>query len=160
MAGKDVKQQDSARTNLLPLPETTRGPFRAHGEASNWVLDRLVFFELTGPFNKEFFQALDESRRRLAPSRAPHGPYANIVTVRGSLLMSLEALDTYAHYVSGVRAVATAHVIAGDVLGRSLVLPQIERIYQAAGKQWAAFHTIAEAVPWAESLLSRIAAEH
>lgn len=154
--GKDVR---AAWTQLVPLPDPPRGAFRAHGEAIGRVQDRLVFFEITGPFNKEFFQALETSRRDLGGSHRPRGPFANIVTVRGSLLMTPEAIEVYSHYVKGIRAHATAHVVAEDVIGRSVMVPLLERLYREARKSFDVFLDVQSAVRWAELQLSEADAQ-
>jgi hypothetical protein len=153
MQGDHARHSRETRTRLGASAETERGQVRARGDALRRIQERLVFFEMTGPFNKEFFQMLEAGHRAPAGGPASAGTFANIVKVRGSLIMSAEAIEVYGHYVRSIRAAATAHVMGPEVLGRTTMVPLLARLYSEAGKSFGVFDDVPSAVSWAVAQL-------
>ncbi|MCX7146942.1 MAG: aldehyde dehydrogenase family protein [Sulfuritalea sp.] len=111
-----------------------------------------------GPFNKEVVIALGATWNNLFDEMPVHGPFANIIVLRRSVVVSQEVLDAFGEFLhannrAGRGASAVAFVVAPDVEGRSLMLPMFAATYAAAGRLFAAFETEAEADVWVRARL-------
>ena len=134
------------------------GPFRPHGEVEIWAEGNVMRLDAVGPFNKEVVIALGATWNSLFDEMPPHGPFANIIVLRRSVVVSQEVLDAFGEFLhannrAGRGASAIAFVVAPDVEGRSLMLPMFAATYAAAGRLFAAFETEAEADVWVRARL-------
>jgi hypothetical protein len=140
--------------------EFAAGPFRPHGSVEVWTEGNVVRLDAVGPFNKELVVALGATWTSLLAELPLHGPFASITVVRQSVVISQEVLDAISQFLhanakAGQGAGAVAFVVAPDVEGRSLMLPMFARTYAAAGRQFAAFTTEAEAEAWVRATLQK-----
>lgn len=134
------------------------GPFRPHGKVEIWAEGNVMRLEATGPFNKEAVIALGATWNSLFDEMPLHGAFANIIVMRHSLMVSQEVLDAFGAFLhvnnrAGRGASAVAFVVAPDVEARALMLPMFAETYAAAGRQFAAFETEAEADVWVRARL-------
>jgi hypothetical protein len=88
-----------------------------------------------------------------------NGPFANIIVIRRSVVVSQEVLDAFGEFLrannrAGRGASAVAFVVAPEVEGRSLMLPMFAATYAAAGRRFAAYETEAEADAWVRERLA------
>lgn len=137
------------------------GPFRPHGSVEVWAEGNVVRLDAVGPFNKELVVALGATWTSLLTELPLHGPFASITVVHHSVIISQEVLDAISQFLrantkAGQGAGAVAFVVAPDVEGRSLMLPMFAETYAAAGRQFAAFETEAEADAWVRARLKEI----
>ena len=135
------------------------GPFRPHGRVDIWAEGNVMRLDAVGPFNKEVVIALGATWNNLFDEMPVHGPFANIIVLRRSVVVSQEVLDAFGEFLhannrAGRGASAVAFVVAPDVEGRSLMLPMFAATYAAAGRLFAAFETEAEADVWVRARLT------
>lgn len=138
--------------------EFAAGPFRPHGRVEIWAEGNVVRLDAAGPFNKEAVIALGATWRSLFAELPRQGAFASITVVRNSVLISQEVLDALGAFLrsntaAGQGAEAVAFVVAPDVEGRSMMLPMFAETYAAAGRNFAAFATEAEAEVWVRARL-------
>jgi hypothetical protein len=150
-----IKMDSGAKRNT---DQFAAGQFRPHGRVDIWAEGNVMRLDAIGPFNKEVVIALGATWNSLFDDMPVHGPFANIITLRRSVVVSQEVLDAFGEFLhannrAGRGASAVAFVVAPDVEGRSLMLPMFAATYAAAGREFAAFATDAEADVWVRAKL-------
>ncbi len=134
-----------------------QGRFEPHGVLEMGRHGNILVMEAAGPFNGESlaaFGALWESLFR----KVPWGePYANIVSIRQSLLASPDFLAGFEQFLSQNTekkqvSFAIAWIIEPDTEGARIMLPVFQDIYERAGRNFRVFDTRAEAEAWIEEL--------
>ena len=135
------------------------GPFRPHGQVEIWSEGNVMRLDATGPFNKEVVIALGATWNSLFDEMPVNGPFANIIVIRRSVVVSQEVLDAFGEFLrannrAGRGASAVAFVVATEVEGRALMLPMFAATYAAAGRRFAAYETEAEADAWVRERLA------
>jgi len=138
------------------------GAFKPHGLIEFWTEGPVVRIEAQGPFNREAIQAVGVAMRELFVAMPPAPQFADILEIRHSIMISPEALEAFGRFLAQMSAnksapVAVAYVVAGDVEGRSMILPLLARLYAEHGRDFAAFETLAQAEAWVRKRLSATA---
>jgi hypothetical protein len=124
--------------------------FKAHGRITVFPEGSIVYLDLTGPFNQEFFASLRVLNEELYTSLKRDGNFAEIATFRSSMLMPQDAIEEFGSILAhrknrNTEPLATAWVIADDVTDSRLMLPLLERKFSAAERPFQAFDTLQDA---------------
>lgn len=143
---------------MLP-PMTWEAPkFRPHGASQFEARGQTLVLHSQGPFNAEHVQSLAPAFREFGGALQKNGPWATINVVTRSLLSTPEGIDMLRRSaqwtLEHLGRVAAAYVIAMDVEGRFIMLPEIRRSCEGI-MPIEIFESLAPAEEWA---LARIAA--
>jgi hypothetical protein len=144
--------------NSLSTDDFAHGKFKPHGRMDVHLEGDIVVFRAEGPFNLEAIVALGNARRAAVADWGSNGRRATIVEFHTSMLMSQDALDTYAqgmqsHLAQVKPSVAVAWVVAPGLEGRLFMLPYFAEIFSRIGVPWKAFAHMDEAKAWIQSHL-------
>lgn len=140
-------------TERLSTDDIHTTGFRPHGRVVVWSETGLVYYEATGPFNREVVDRLAIAQRDFLKEHTPAVPWGSIGIMRVSALMSEDALARYQELMSSPKPapmvpVATAFVMGEDVEGRRLMAPLYARVYGAIARPFAVFDTLPAAQAW------------
>jgi hypothetical protein len=116
----------------------------------------IVFQEHTGPFNAEFFRGLKNYRSNLHSSGTLPDIFGVVVSWRGNLLMTPEALEAYRDFIQGVRGKVVAYVVSPDAEAMSVMLPVFRSIWSDLPRPVELFSTEQEAVAWVRARLDEL----
>ncbi|MES2129877.1 MAG: hypothetical protein V4463_21595 [Pseudomonadota bacterium] len=130
--------------------------FRPHGMFDCRVDGRLIYSEVTGPWNKELVTAWVTQVAPLAFEQARTGPHVGIAIIHDTLLCTPDALEELRRAVrySVTKLGCIGHlVVAGpDVTARDLIEPLFRNLYEGlCGHGF--FDTVEEATAYGHALL-------
>ena len=133
--------------------------FAPHGQVKIWPEGSLVFLDLTGPFNREFFSSLLVLNESLYSELKGNGPFVEIAFFHESMLMPPDALVEFGSILlkrreSNISPLATAWVIGEEVIDSIIMLPLFEKKFVDASRPFQVFNSLSEATAWARELLS------
>jgi hypothetical protein len=134
------------------------GPFPPHGRIELWAEGNVVRLTATGPFNVEAIQAMAAAWRALCADLPEAEPFADVVTVKDSIMASPEVLDAIGRFLNHnseqhIAPRAVAWIVPPDVEGASLMIPQFEHVFTEAGRRIAFFEDEASALAWVKTAL-------
>jgi hypothetical protein len=135
------------------------GRFKSHGRAELSFDGRFMRFSSTGPYNGEHLLAVRSAIRELIQERPPTGPWAEIIHLQGSALITPELLHALGEVIAtlaseGIASAATAVVATSENVGFALMVRPYAAVYAELQRPFAAFSTVAEAEAWAEAQLA------
>lgn len=133
--------------------------YKPHGRVTVWPEGNIVYLDLNGPFNREFFASLLALNASLYTALKDNGPFVEIATFRSNMLMSADALDEFGLVLSrrkadGCAPLATAWVIGDDVDGAFIILPLAEKKFIQVGRPFRIFQGMDAAEAWARGFLA------
>lgn len=142
--------------------EYAAGPFRPHGRVELWEDGAVIRVDAAGPFNREAAQAMAGALRSAVVARPPHSRFALIVTMRDSVLVSLDTLDSFRRMLAsnsadGIAPVAVAWVVGPGVEGADLIMPRVAAAYREAARPYAQFAEPEAAAHWIAERLRQAA---
>ncbi len=132
--------------------------FSLHGRYEIWKEDDTFMVSVEGPFNLESVIAMGKTRHAALTAWGCGGSEAWVVIFQTSMLMSLEALNTYSDglqrqlQASGP-VVALAWVAAPDIEGRSIMLDHFSHIFSRFQVSWKVFEKQSCAKAWVQDRL-------
>lgn len=131
--------------------------FTPHGELSAQLLGNVLYFESSGPFNKEVVDAVVRAHRPLLQQAAKAGPYGQISIFHRSMAATPDALQTLADLLAewkqlGIAPIANAYVAEATVEGRDIMMSVFARAFQAFGP-FRGFHRLDDAEDWIRAAL-------
>ncbi len=137
--------------------------FAPHGRVEVWSDQAFVYYEATGPFNREAVDCLAAAQRDFLLAHPMPGPWASLGVMHHSAVIGEEALERYRELMSspkppGLTPVATAFVMGEDVEGHRLMAPLYERIYAHIQRPFRVFSELAAAQNWLRQQLAQAAA--
>jgi hypothetical protein len=132
--------------------------FKPHGSVTVWPEGNVVYLDLEGPFNPEFFASLLILNDSLYTELAGKGPFVEIAIFRHSMLMSSDALSEFGSVLLDRKAndrapLATAWVIDQNVDDAFIILPLAEKKFLEAERPFKVFAAIDDAETWAREFL-------
>lgn len=135
------------------------GRFPPHGRIELWAEGNVVRLTGTGPFNVEAIQAMGAAWRALCTELPEGQPFADIVTVRESMMASPNVLEAVGRFLQNnsanhIAPRAVAWIVPPDVEGASLMIPQFERVFREAGRHIAFFDDEPTALSWVKAALN------
>ncbi|MGQ0712022.1 MAG: hypothetical protein ACT4NV_20010 [Rhodoferax sp.] len=133
--------------------------FAPHGRIEVWAEGAFVYYEATGPFNREVIDCLAVAQRDFLLAHPMPGSWASLGVMHHSALIGEEALERYQELMSSPKPaamapVATAFVMGAEVEGRSLMAPLYERVYARIGRPFRVFPDLASAQAWLQQQLA------
>ncbi len=149
-------------THNAPIHTSTddvvQSRFAPHGRVEMRFEGDILFYEATGPFNRELVDSLAIAQRDILTTATPQRPWVSVSIMRRSMLASPDAFARYSEMMHTPRPaqftpLASAYVVAPDVEGRSLMLPKYEAIHIASGRIFQSFTQLDDALVWARSLI-------
>jgi hypothetical protein len=133
--------------------------YAPHGQSMVRYEQGLLFYEHTGPFNAEFFEGLGTLREKIRRWGGLPAIAGVVVTFRGNVLFTPEALEKYRSFLGGPTNVRlAAYVVPPDAEAREFALPLLRAIWTESNLEWRLFEEIEGATRWARARLSEIAA--
>lgn len=148
------------------MPQGTRlssdlfgsGPFRPHGRAEMWAEGKVIRLSAVGPFNQEAVVAIGAAWRQLFADLPRHEMFADIITATGSMMAGPDVISAFglflkANTAAHIAPCAVAWVVAPDVEGAELMIPQFKAVYESAGRNIAFFETDEAAQTWVRAQL-------
>lgn len=132
--------------------------FAPHGRVEMRFEGDILYYDATGPFNKELVESLAVAQREILTTANHQGPWVSLSIMRGSLLASPDAFARYTEMMHSPRPaqftpLASAYVVAPDVEGRLLMLPKYAEIHTSTGRIFKSFEQLGNALAWAQSLV-------
>lgn len=133
--------------------------FAPHGRVEMWFEGDILFYDATGPFNKELVDSLAVAQGDILNAANHQGPWVSVSVMRVSLLASPDAFARYSEIMHIPRPaqftpLASAYVVAPDVEGRSLMLPMYADIHISSGRIFQSFEQLDDALAWARGLIA------
>ena len=128
--------------------------FRPHGNYAGNLDDCLLRSEVTGPFNLQWMQAYRQAVHPLYAEAAGKGPFAVLTLFHESMMVNMDALQTFSEIVLGFAQEfpqwkGIAFVAAKGVEGRATMdYLFASKCYGPAGVAYRMFKDIAEAEAW------------
>jgi|CXWL01.1.fsa_nt_gi hypothetical protein len=105
--------------------------FRPHGASEFEVRGQVLVLTSQGPFNAEHIQSLAPRFREYGAALQQTGPWATINVVTKSVLSTPEGIEMLRRSAQWTHdhlgRVAAAYVVAREVEGRLIMLPEIRR---------------------------------
>jgi hypothetical protein len=146
------------------LQDIAGSRFAAHGDFTIWTEGDVLCYEVTGPFNLEWVQALGEARRMMVEQWKPQRRVGAIVHWKHSALMSPQALAAYeagfAQFKQHARGpVALAWVADAEVEGMRLLSQHFQTIFTSNQTNYRLFDRPEPARAWVDEWVERAAAE-
>ncbi|HRK40032.1 MAG TPA: hypothetical protein PK347_16780 [Burkholderiaceae bacterium] len=140
-------------TQRLDSDQFATGPFRPHGRAELSAQGKIIHLTASGPFNMEAVSAIGAAWRQLFAESPADGPFADIVTVVGSMMAGpdvMRAFGTFlqANTAASIAPCAVAWVVPPGVEGAVIMIPQFRQVYEAAGRNIAFFDGAEPAQTW------------
>lgn len=77
--------------------------FAPHGRVEMRFEGDILYYDATGPFNKELVESLAVAQRDLLTTANHHGPWVSLSIMRGSLMASPEAFARYSELMHSPR---------------------------------------------------------
>lgn len=147
----------------LSIDRFASGPFRPHGRIELWTEGNVVRLNAMGPFNKEAVVAMGATWRQLFAELPVRDPFADIVTITGSMMAGPDVLQAFASFLQAntsahIAPCAVAWVVSPEVEGVELMTPQFEHVYELAGRNIRFFDSDEIAVQWVRQQLQRVPA--
>ena len=148
----------------ISLEDIAGSRFAAHGDFSIRTEGDVLCYEVTGPFNLEWVQALGEARRRIVEQWKPQRRVGAIVHWKHSALMSPQALAAYeagfAQFKQKARGpIALAWVADADVEGMRLLSQHFQSIFTTNETNYRLFEQPEPARAWVDEWVERAAAQ-
>ncbi|MBU0587466.1 MAG: hypothetical protein KJ852_02755 [Gammaproteobacteria bacterium] len=151
-----MSSEKPQRSSTIQIKDT---PFAPHGQVDMWMDNNLLYYESTGPFNKELADCLAVAQSNFLQSQQPTGHWVSICTIKKSALATPDGLERYAELVRqappAFTPLATAYVIGPEIEGGQFMAPRFVRIFADAGRPFQIFETMAEARSWAEDMIAK-----
>ena len=143
------------------LADIASSRFAAHGDFSIWTDGDLLCYDVTGPFNLEWVQALGLARRQIVGSWRPRHRVGALVHWHRSSLMSPEALQAYEEGFAqfkqtSVGPAALAWVADGSVEGMVLLRRHFDALFRKNAVNFRFFDDLAAGRAWVEQEVARV----
>lgn len=125
------------------------------------MAEDIVYYEASGPFNRELIDALAATQKNFFEKITPPKVWASIGVLKGSVMMGLDALARYEEVLGAPKPTAfipcaTAFVFGPDVEGGSIITPHFRRIFSRLGRPMEIFQTTSEAVGWVHDITHKL----
>ena len=145
----------------VKLSDIASSRFAAHGDFAIWTDGDLLCYDVTGPFNLEWVQALGLARKQIVSAWRPSNRVAAIVHWHTSALMSPEALQAYEDGFAqfkqtSVGPAALAWVADASVEGMPLLRRHFETLFRKNATNFRFFDDPVAARDWAEQEVARV----
>ena len=132
--------------------------FKPHGQVKVWPEGNVVFLDLTGPFNREFFSSLLVLNDTLYSELRGNGPFVEIALFRESMLMPQDALAEFGSILlkrseCNISPLATAWVIGEEITESIIMLPLFKKKFAEAARPFEVFNSLDDANAWVRELL-------
>lgn len=140
------------------------GPFRPHGRVELLAQGKIIHLTASGPFNMEAVNAIGAAWRQMFADSPAEGPFADIVTVAGSMMAGPDVMRAFGSFLQANTAAhispcAVAWVVPADVEGAVIMIPQFRQVYEAAGRNIAFFDSAEPAQAWVLDQLQQAQAD-
>ncbi len=154
---------ETPKPRRLRSDDYASGRFAPHGRVEFWRDGSVIRLVAEGPFNVESVQAIGAAMAQLFAEAPPMERFADILTFRGSILVTPEAMaafDVFLARMSQAKTapLAVAYVVGAEVEGRDLMLPMFKRLYAKHQRRFAHFESEAQAEAWVRAQLGEAAA--
>jgi hypothetical protein len=148
----------------IQLRDIASSRFAVHGDFSIWTDGDVLCYEVAGPFNLEWVQALGEARKRIVAQWQPKQRVGAVVHWKHSALMSHDALAAYeagfAQFKQTARGpIALAWVAGPEVEGMRFLSQRFSAIFAANQTNFRLFEALQPARTWVEEWVQRAAQE-
>jgi hypothetical protein len=142
----------------LSTAQITATAFRQHGRVDMLMKDDVLYYEATGPFNEELFDALALAQKSFLQKADIAGPWASICVLVDSALTSPGGVARYLEIMRTPKPpqftpVATAFVIGPEIDGGAVMAPHFVRVFEAIGRPMRVFSKLEEAQRWTAAML-------
>ena len=132
--------------------------FKGHGLYELHIEDGILYADVAGPFNLEGMVALTKARAAAIAESGSRNLDGAVVTFRGSLLMSQEAIDAYARGVedqikAGTHVGPIAWVADQAVEGKRMMVEKLKDIFATRAIAWKVFDDLASGSQWMQETL-------
>lgn len=138
-----------------PRPASSFAP---HGRTVARWDDGLLQVDVSGPFNLEGMALLTRTMLEGYRGQPAGSLVVNVCEMRGTLVYTPEAWAALGDAIratsaSGLRVLATAWIVGGDVEGSALLLPRARALFAEAGRRFEVFEDRPAAEAWARRQL-------